>query len=144
MAYALEKPLIKIVLSFMPGKLAILTWSLIIMAVACVIPLVFVGANPLMETDMDVFGKSILYVFAAVIQMMGVFALGISLTGNGFTNVVASLMILVVPRAILTIIISMIESFMPFIQKQGKTNHVIYILRQTYSLLIIRTGERHL
>lgn len=112
---------------------AVFTWALIIMAVACVIPLSIVGFNPMMETEMDVFWKGILYIFAAIIQMMGVFALGISLTGNGFTNVVATLMILVVPRAILSIIFSMIESFMPFIQM----NYGDSLINNYYNALLL-------
>lgn len=110
---------------------AVFTWAIIIMTCACVVPLVIVGVNPLMQTEMDVFWKSMLYMTAAVIQMIGVFALGISLTGNGFTNVVASFMILVVPRAILTIIFSMIDSFMPFIQM----NYGDTILNNQYNAL---------
>ncbi len=111
---------------------AVFTWSVIIIAAAVIVPLAIVGIHPLMATDMAVFWKIILYIFAGIILMMGVFALGITITGNGFTNVVASLMILFVPRAILTFIVMMTEDFMPFIVLNGGNS----LLNSQYNLLV--------
>lgn len=95
---------------------AVYAWTFIIIAVAVVVPLFIVGFHPMMITDMEIFWKIILYIIAGVVLVTGAFSLGISITGNGFTNVMASLMILCVPRIIMTIITIMIEEFMPFIR----------------------------
>ncbi len=94
--------------------LAVLAWVGIIFVAATVIPLIVIGMIPKLYIDMVDFWKIIVYIFAGCIQMIGVFALGIMLTGHGFTNIVASCMILIVPRALITGIVAMVDEFMPF------------------------------
>ena len=95
---------------------AVLTWVGIIFVAATIIPLIVVGMIPKLEIDMVNFWRVMGYIFAGCIQMIGVFALGIMLTGHGLTNIVASIMILVVPRGLITGIAAMVDEFMPFAQ----------------------------
>ncbi|MGN0374652.1 MAG: hypothetical protein ACI4EN_04065 [Butyrivibrio sp.] len=95
---------------------AVLLWVVIIVASACIFTLVIVGVSPHLTIDMTEFFKILGHILAGCIQMVGIFAIGITVTGNGFTNVIASLMLLAVPRGILSIITSIVEEFMPFIE----------------------------
>ena len=95
---------------------AVLLWVMIIVASACIFTLVIVGVSPHLTIDMTEFFKILGHILAGCIQMVGIFAIGITVTGNGFTNVIASLMLLAVPRGILSIITLIVKEFMPFIE----------------------------
>lgn len=96
--------------------LAVLLWVVVIFAAATVFPMCFAGISPKLSVNMEEFWQIIGYMFAGCIQMIGVFSIGIMITGNGFTNVIASLMVLAVPRGLLTGIIGMVSEFMPFVE----------------------------
>ena len=94
--------------------LAVLTWCVIIIASASLIFFGIIGILPNMAIEWKGTGLYIMTVFAGCLLVAGAVALGMSLTGTGFTNVIATLMIIFVPRFFIQLSISGIETYAPF------------------------------
>lgn len=95
--------------------LAALAWIVAIFIIASIIPLSMAAFTVVYKIDMVVYWNIISTVFLTAILVLASFALGVSLTGNGFTNFFVSAMIVFVPRVISTIIYNMAEDFTPFL-----------------------------
>lgn len=95
---------------------AAISWVVVILFVASIVPLTSALFSFAMEIDMSVYWEIMGTVFLASIFMISGFALGISITGNGFTNFFVPLMILFLPRIIITIICGVVEEFTPFLE----------------------------
>ena len=111
---------------------AVLAWSVVIMVIAVILPWSVSAILPHYSVDylglIQVLGN----IFVMSILMIGGFALGINLTGNHFTNIAVSLMILFVPRVIIFAIFGMIESYMPFLTMNSGAS----LVNSSYNLLI--------
>ena len=116
---------------YFSSLVAILTWVVGIMLVSVILPVLTVAVLPQYTMDFEGMFKTLGNIFAMSVLVMGGFALGINLTGNNFTNFVVSVMILIVPRIIISSIFGMVEGFMPFME----TNAGIAIINNSYNLL---------
>lgn len=110
---------------------AVLTWTLGIMLVAIVLPVLTVVVLPQYSMDFDGMFKTLGNIFAIAVLVMGGFSLGINLTGNNFTNFVVSVMILFIPRIIISSVFGMVEGFMPFLE----LNTGVSFVNNSYNLL---------
>lgn len=95
--------------------LAALAWIVAIFIIASIIPLSMAALTVVFKIDMVIYWNIISTVFLTAVLVLASFALGVSLTGNGFTNFFVSVMIVFVPRIISTIIYNMAEEFTPFL-----------------------------
>ena len=95
--------------------LAAICWIVALLIVVSIIPLGTAAVSYAFRIDMLMYWKLITKALLASIFVLSCFALGVSLTGNGFTNFFVSLMIVFVPRVIITIICVMAEEFTPFL-----------------------------
>lgn len=100
---------------FFSTIVAALAWIVGIFIIACIIPLSMAAFTIAFKIDMVEFWNVIGNVFFTAVLVLASFALGVSLTGNGFTNFFVPLMIIFVPRVISTIIYNMAENFTPFL-----------------------------
>lgn len=116
---------------FVSSMAAVLTWAIGIMIVATVLPVFTAIILPQYKMDFVGMFKVLGNILAMVILVMGGFSLGINLTGNNFTNIVVSLMILFVPRIISTAIYYMVQYVMPFLEM----NSGISLVNNSYNLL---------
>ena len=94
---------------------AALAWIVAELFIASLIPLIMAMVSPFIKIDMVIFGETIAKALVTSILVLAGFSMGVSLTGNGFTNFFVALLILFVPRTISTIITSMAEQFTPFL-----------------------------
>ena len=117
---------------YFSSLVAVLAWSVAIMVIAVILPWLTSAILPHYTVDylgmIQVLGN----IFVMAILMIGGFALGINLTGNHFTNIAVSLMILFVPRVIIFAIFGMTEGFMPFLTMNSGTS----LVNSSYNLLI--------
>jgi hypothetical protein len=99
---------------FISGMAATFTWVVMILIVACVFTLAIVGIDGKLIIEMSMFSTLFKTVIVTCIQVASVFALGIALTGNSFSSVLISLMIMFAPRVIIMIIMGSIQELVPF------------------------------
>ena len=95
--------------------LAAITIVFAILLVGSVIPLGITAITVAFKMDMSMYCQIMANTLLAAIFMISCFAMGVSLTGNGFTNFFVSLMIVFVPRIIISFICGMAEEFTPFL-----------------------------
>ena len=94
---------------------AAFAWIVAELVIASIIPLMMALVSPDIEIEMSKYWEIIYKPLVMSILVLSGFSLGVSLTGNGFTNFFVSIIILIVPRTISTIIYSLAESFTPFL-----------------------------
>ena len=99
---------------FISGMAATFTWVVMILIVACVFTLAIVGIDGKLTIEISMFSSLFKTVIVTCIQVASVFALGIALTGNSFSSVLISLMIMFAPRVIIMIIMGSIQELVPF------------------------------
>ena len=116
---------------FVSSMAAILTWVVGIMIVSTILPVCTAIILPQYSVDFVGMFKVLGNILAMVILVMGGFSLGINLTGNNFTNMIVSVMILFVPRIISSAIYAMVQGFMPFLEM----NAGISLINNSYNLL---------
>lgn len=95
--------------------LAAIVWIVAILVIASILPLGVAAFSWAFRIDMAIYWEIMAKVLLASIFVLSCFALGVSLTGNGFTNFFVSLMIVFVPRIIISVICLMAEEFSPFL-----------------------------
>ena len=95
--------------------LAAIVWIVAILIIFSVIPLGAAAFTLAFRIDMSLYWEIISKTLIASIFVLSCFALGVSLTGNGFTNFFVSVMIVFVPRVVIGIICSLAEEFTPFL-----------------------------
>ena len=95
--------------------MAALVWIVAELVLAAIIPLITALVSPAIEMDMLLFWEVMCKALIISILVLSGFAMGVSLTGNGFTNFFVSIMILLVPRTISTLISTMAEEFTPYL-----------------------------
>ena len=116
---------------FVSSVAAIVTWAVGIMLISTVLPVITVVVLPQFNMDFVGMFKTLGNIFAMSILTLGAFSLGINLTGNNFTNVIVSLMIIFVPRMISSAIQIMIETIMPFLVMNTGTS----LVNNSYNLI---------
>ena len=94
---------------------AALAWIVALIIVASIIPLGFVAFGSAFRIDMSVYWPIIARTMVSSVFVLSCFALGVSLTGNGFSNFFVPIMIAFVPRIVILAILAMLEGFTPFL-----------------------------
>ena len=110
---------------------AVATWTVGIMLISVVLPVLTVMILPQYDMDFKGMFEVLGNVFAMAILSLGAFSVGINLTGNNFTNVIVSLMILFVPRMISSAINLMVQTYMPFLVMNTGAS----LLNNSYNLI---------
>lgn len=95
--------------------MAVIAWVLILILIGCLIPILVYRMESHVYWDRETLLPFVCSVFAGSILVMGAFAISISITGTGFTNVIVACMIIFVPRLLMTYIISACTQILPFI-----------------------------
>ena len=110
---------------------AIMAWTMIIYVSSCVFAMVITGFDSGMTMDMLEAWKIIGETFVACIFIAGTFCLGCALTGTGITNSSVSLMILLGPRIIITIIQTILEELVPY----SEMSYGSWLLNNSYNIV---------
>lgn len=100
---------------YFSSLVAVVAWMIGIITISTILPTMTTIFLPQFKVDFQGTAEIIGKMIAIGILVMAGFSVGINLTGNNFTNVIVSLMILFIPRVISTAIFYMIKGFMPFI-----------------------------
>ena len=117
---------------YFSSLVAVFAWSVVIMVIGVILPWLTAAILPQYSVDYLGLIQVIGNIFVMVILVIGGFALGINLTGNHFTNIIVSLMILFVPRIIIASFFGMAEYFMPFLIMNSGTS----LINSNYNLLM--------
>ncbi len=93
---------------------AVLTWTVLILLSSFLTALVCSALCGHVKMDIPGCLAASGKILVSVLLVMGGFALGIAVTGTFLTNIAASLIIIFVPRLLLILIVSIVESATPF------------------------------
>lgn len=110
---------------------AIIVWIVIIYVCVCAFSMVIIGFDPGMSVDMLGACDIILETIVSGILILGAFSLGTALTGTGTTNGTVSLMILVGPRLLITILQIILEELIPY----SEMSYGSWFLNNSYNIL---------
>lgn len=97
------------------GVLAVFVWTVIWVVVYAGTFCLMTAVLPKIYIEWKGFGVSLLRILAEVIMIIGVFLLGISISGTVFTGLISSIIIIVAPRLILIIIALIIDDNAPLL-----------------------------
>ena len=116
---------------------AVLFWAVMIMAVPAVTAGICGASLKYVSVDIKALMMGLLSTLAECIFVMGVFGIGISLTGTIGSNVIASIFVMVVPRAVISVFYLMINGGIDFSYQAldyetalSKTNALVYLVTQ--------------
>ncbi len=94
---------------------AVLAWAFILIAASTVVFTFMMKVLPGITMGTDYMVMFLVAVIAGCFFVTGAFAIGVSVTGTLFTNMVVTLMILVIPRTILLLVQNELESMAPLL-----------------------------